>query len=161
MRRSRAARRKRWWPGPCRRCPYPEPWCGSQLTGFGIGAAMAGLTLIIGGWVARWPPVVVLGAGILVLLAGSLVHVLRRPRLTLERAVEPPRVEKGLPAISVIHVKNLSWRTLAPLAIEQRLGDTPIRALLPRLRPGQTGLRTYRLPTLRRGVYDVGPVEIP
>ena len=131
------------------------------MTGFGIGAAMAGLTLIIGGWVARWPPVVVLGAGILVLLAGSLVHVLRRPRLALERAVEPPRVEKGLPAISVIHVKNLSWRTLAPLAIEQRLGDTPIRALLPRLRPGQAGLRTYRLPTLRRGVYDVGPVEIP
>jgi uncharacterized protein (DUF58 family) len=131
------------------------------LTGFGIGAAVAGLALTIGGWVARWPAVVVLGAGTLLLVAGSLVHVLRRPRLALERAVEPPRVEKGLPAISVIHAKNLSWRTLAPLAIEQRLGDVPIRALLPRLRRGQADLRTYRLPTLRRGVYEVGPVEIP
>ena len=131
------------------------------MTGFGIGAAVAGLALTIGGWAARWPPVVVLGAGIVLLVAGSLVHVLRRPRLALERAVEPPRVEKGLPAISVIHVKNLSWRTLAPTAIEQRLGDMPIRAQLPRLRRGQAGLRTYRLPTLRRGVYDVGPVEIP
>jgi uncharacterized protein (DUF58 family) len=131
------------------------------LTAFGIGAAVAGLALAIGGWVARWPSVVVLGAGLLLLIAGSLVFVMRRPRLALERAVEPPRVEKGLPAISVVHVKNLSWRTLAPIAIEQRLGDMPIRALLPRLRKGQAGLRTYRLPTFRRGVYDVGPVEIP
>ena len=49
---------------------------------------------------------------------------------------------------------------LAPLPIEQRLGDTPIRAWLPRLRRGEQGLRTYRLPTWRRGVYEIGPVEI-
>ena len=131
------------------------------MTRFGIGATLIGLVLAIGGWVARWPPVVVLGAGTLVVTGGSLAYVLRRPRLELERAVEPPRVEKGLPAISVVHVKNLSRRTVAPLAIEQRLGDTPIRALLPRLRRGQAALRTYRLPTFRRGVYDIGPVEIP
>ena len=94
---------------------------------------------------------VVIGAGLVLLVVGSLAHVLRRPRLALERAVEPPRVEKGLPAIAVIHVTNLSRRTLAPLAIEQRLGDTPVHALLPRLRRGEQGLRTYRLPTSRRG----------
>jgi uncharacterized protein (DUF58 family) len=131
------------------------------MTRFGIGATLIGLALAIGGWVARWPPVVVLGAGTLLVTGGSLAYVLRRPRLELERAVEPPRVEKGLPAIAVVHVKNLSRRTVAPLAIEQRLGDTPIRALLPRLRRGQAALRTYRLPTFRRGVYDIGPVEVP
>jgi uncharacterized protein (DUF58 family) len=60
-----------------------------------------------------------------------------------------------------VHVKNLSRRTLAPIAIEQRLGDVPIRALLPPLRRGEQGLRAYRLPTSQRGVYDIGPVEIP
>jgi uncharacterized protein (DUF58 family) len=131
------------------------------MTRFGIGAVVAGVALAVGGWAARWPSVVVLGAGMLVLVLGSLVQVARRPRLALERAVEPPRVEKGTPAIAVVHVTNLSRRTVAPLAIEQRLGDTPIRAVLPRLRRGEQGLRTYRLPTSQRGVYEIGPVEIP
>ncbi len=126
-----------------------------------MGAAVVGMALALGGWAGRWPAVVVLGAGLMILVLGSVAHVLRRPRLALERVVEPPRVEKGLPAVAVVHVTNLGRRPLAPLAIEQRLGDTPIRALLPRLRRGEQGLRTYRLPTSQRGVYDVGPVEIP
>jgi uncharacterized protein (DUF58 family) len=131
------------------------------VTRFGAGALVVGLALLIGGWVAHWAPVVLLGGGVLILLIGSLVYVAWRPHLDLDRAVEPPRVQKGLPAIAVIHVTNLSRRTLAPVAIEQRLGDTPIRATLPRLRRGQQGLRTYRLPTSQRGVYEIGPVEVP
>jgi uncharacterized protein (DUF58 family) len=131
------------------------------MTRFGFGAAAAGLTLTIGGWAARWPSVVVLGVAMLGLVLGSIVLVVRRPRLALDRAIEPPRVEKGTPAIAVVHATNLSRRTLAPLPIEQQLGDTTIRALLPRLRRGEQGLRTYRLPTSQRGIYDIGPVEIP
>src|ERR1700685_155950 len=100
------------------------------MTRFGFGAAVVGIALTVVGWAARWPSVVVLGTGIVALLAGSIAHVVRRPRLGLERARAPPRVEKGQPAISVVHVTNLGRRPLAPLAIEQRLGDTPIRALL-------------------------------
>jgi len=118
------------------------------MTRLGVGAAVLGVALTVGGWIARWPSVVVLGGALLVLLAGSILYGARRPRL-------------GLPAIAVVHVTNLSRRSLAPLAIEQRLGDTPIRALLPRLRRGEQGMRTYRLPTSQRGVYDIGPVEIP
>jgi uncharacterized protein (DUF58 family) len=131
------------------------------MTRFGIGAAAVGVALAVGGWAARWPSVVVLGASMLVLVVVSVVLVARRPRLALDRAVEPPRVEKGTPAVAVVHVTNLSRRTLAPLAIEQRLGDTPVRAVLPRLRRGEQGLRTYRIPTSQRGVYEIGPVEIP
>jgi uncharacterized protein (DUF58 family) len=131
------------------------------VTRFGIGTLALGVALTVGGWVARWPPVVILGAGMLVLVGGSSAYVARRPRLEIERAVEPPRVQKGLPAIAVVHVTNLSSRMLAPVAIEQRLGDTAIRARLPRLRRGEQGLRTYRLPTSQRGVFDIGPVEIP
>ncbi len=106
-------------------------------------------------------PLLVMGAGLLVLVGGALLYVARSPRLALERAVEPPRVEKGQPAIAVIRAVNLSWRTLSSLVIEQRLGDVTFRAELPRLRRGEAGLRTYRLPTSRRGTYSVGPVEIP
>ncbi|MGH9056855.1 MAG: DUF58 domain-containing protein [Acidimicrobiales bacterium] len=131
------------------------------MTRFGAGVAVVGVALAVLGWLAHWPSVLVLGAGLVVLVAGSVAHCLRRPRVALDRAVEPSRVEKGLPAIAVVHVTNLSRRTLHPLAIEQRLGETPIRALLPRLRRGEQGLRTYRLPTSKRGVYEIGPVELP
>ena len=78
------------------------------MTRFGAGAALVGVLLLVGGLVAHWYPVVVIGAGVVILVAGSIAHVLRRPRLALERAVEPPRVEKGLPAIAVVHVTNVS-----------------------------------------------------
>jgi uncharacterized protein (DUF58 family) len=131
------------------------------MTRFGIGTATLGAALTAAGWAFRWPEVVVLGAGMMILVLGSLIEVLRRPHLALDRAIEPPRVEKGTPAIAVVHVTNLARRTLPPLTIEQRLGDTPVRAVLPRLRRGEQGLRTYRLPTSRRGIFEIGPVEIP
>lgn len=113
------------------------------------------------GWAGNWPSVVVLGAGILVLLGAALGHVLRRPRLTIVRAVEPSKVMKGSPAIALIHATNLSRRTVAPLPFDQKLGDVTVRAYLPRLRRNEQALRTYRLPTARRGVFDIGPVEVP
>jgi uncharacterized protein (DUF58 family) len=131
------------------------------MTRFGAGVLIAGIALAVVGGLAHWVPVTVIGIAMVVIVAGSVAHVLRRPHLALDRAVEPPRVEKGLPAIAVVHVTNMSRRSIAPLTIEQRLGDEPIRAVLPRLRRGEQGLRTYRLPTSHRGVYDIGPVEIP
>ena len=131
------------------------------MTRLGWGASIAGAGLTIAGIAARWAPLLVMGVGLLVLVSGALLYVARSPRLALERAVEPPRVEKGQPAIAVIRAVNLSWRTLSSLVIEQRLGDVIFRAELPRLRRGEAGLRTYRLPTSRRGTYSVGPVEIP
>lgn len=131
------------------------------MTRLGLSAVPVGVALLVLGLLAHWQPLGVLGAGLVLLVAASLGYVARRPRLRLERAVEPPRVEKGSPAIAVIHVTNLSRRTLAPIAIEQRLGDRPIAARLPRLRRGERGLRTYRLPTSQRGTFEVGPVEMP
>lgn len=130
------------------------------MTPLGYGSLPVGAALLAIGLVAHWRPVAVLGAGLLVLVTGSLAYVARRPRLALERAVEPPRVEKGSAAIAVIHVANLSRRALPPTTIVQRLGGQPIPARLPRLRRGERGLRTYRLPTSRRGVYEVSPVEL-
>ena len=104
---------------------------------------------------------VVLGGGILSILIASAVHVARRPRVAIVRAVEPAKVQKGSPAIALIHATNLSRRTLAPVPFEQRLGDVPVQAFLPRLSRGEEALRTYRLPTSKRGLFEIGPVEVP
>lgn len=130
------------------------------MTRFGIGATAVGILLVALGVPTQWGVLVVVGAGLLVLVVSAAVYVALRPRVAIERGVEPPRVEKGLPAIAVVRATNLSRRSLAPLPIEQRLGDTPIHAVLPRLRGGEVGRRTYHLPTTARGVYELGPVEI-
>lgn len=131
------------------------------MTRQGVGGALLGVAAIAAGLFGRLPEAVVLGCGVLILVAGSLAFVLHRPRLELERAVEPRRVEKGLPAIALIHVENASRRSLPPLAMEQRLGDVVIPSVLPGLRRGERSVRTYRLPTTRRGVFEIGPVELP
>ncbi len=131
------------------------------MTRLGWGALAVGLALVGVGLGASWPPLLALGAGLVLLSVGALAYVFRSPRFDLERAVEPPRVEKRRPAIAVIRATNMSRRALAPVAIEQRLGPTVVRAELPRLRKGEQGLRTYRLPTSRRGTFEIGPVEVP
>jgi uncharacterized protein (DUF58 family) len=131
------------------------------VTRLGWGALAVGLVLVGVGLGASWSPLLAMGAGLVVLSAGALVYVFRSPRFDLERAVEPPRVEKRRPAIAVIRATNTSRRALAPVQIEQRMGPTVFRAELPRLRKGEQGLRTYRLPTSRRGTYEIGPVEVP
>jgi len=131
------------------------------MTRLGWGTCASGILLVALGAAMAWGPLVLIGAGLLVLAVGAFAYALSTPRLALERAVEPPRVEKGQPAIALIRATNLSWRTLGGLIIEQRMGGTVFRAQLPRLRRGEGGLRTYRLPTSRRGTYRVGAVEVP
>jgi uncharacterized protein (DUF58 family) len=131
------------------------------MTRAGWGALAVGAMLVALGAATRWSPVTIVGAGFLLLLAGAACYVLASPPVAIERAVEPARVEKGQPAIALIRASNRSRRSLAPVTIEQRLGDMVFRAELPRLRRGETTLRTYRLPTNKRGTYTVGRVEVP
>jgi uncharacterized protein (DUF58 family) len=131
------------------------------LTRSGYGALGVGAALSAIGMICRWVPVAVLGAGLILLVAGSYAYVLRRPRLEMGRRIEPARVEKGRPALGVVEVVNLSRRSLAPIAFEQKLGLLTVQASLPPLRPGQSWRGTYRLPTSVRGNYDVGPMELP
>jgi uncharacterized protein (DUF58 family) len=130
------------------------------LTGLGVGAAAAAAILLAVGAAAGWPAVVIAGAGTALGVLLSLAYVSRRPRLAIERQVEPARVQKGSAAVAVVHATNLSRRPLAPVTMEQRVGDEPVALRLPRLRRGEAVLRSYRLPTWRRGEFEIGPVEV-
>jgi uncharacterized protein (DUF58 family) len=130
------------------------------MTRIGVGAAVLGAVLVALGWLLVWPPLVVLGAGILILVLAALGYVVRRPRLVIERQIQPPRVTKGLPAIAYLNFSNQGRNPVPAIVASQPYGSSSVRIVLPRLLRGQSGVRVYRLPTSRRGIFDIGPVEI-
>jgi uncharacterized protein (DUF58 family) len=130
------------------------------VTRIGGGALLVGAALAVLGWLLVWPAFVVLGAGILVLVIVALGYIVRRPHLVIERQIQPPRVSKGLPAIAYLNFSNRG-RTSVPRTVAiQPYGTNSVRTVLPRLLGGQSGVRTYRLPTSKRGIFEIGPIEI-
>lgn len=130
------------------------------MTRAGIGALVTGAVLVALGAVLVWPALVVLGSGELVALALALGWVLRPPALAIDRQIHPDRVPKGAPAVVYLDVAN-TGRAKVPVTVAlQPYGDIMVRAVLPELEGGERGVRTYRLPTSRRGVFALGPLEV-
>lgn len=130
------------------------------MTRIGLAALIAGVAALVLGLVFQWPAFSLIGLGLLVVVAIALLTVLRPSRLSIDRAIQPPRVPKGSPAIAVLSFANRGRRAVGVTVANQPFGGTMVRTVIPRVRRGERGMRTYRLPTRRRGIFDVGPVEV-
>lgn len=130
------------------------------MTRAGFAALLAGaVALALGLWL-QWTAFDLVGVGLLALVAASVLVVVRPSPLSIDRAIQPPRVPKGSPAIAVLTFANKGRRTVGVTVANQPFGDVRVRTVIPKLRRGERGLRTYRLPTRQRGIFDVGPVEV-
>jgi uncharacterized protein (DUF58 family) len=130
------------------------------MTRAGIAAFLAGIAaLTLGIWL-QWTAYDLVGIGLLGLVVLAVLVVVRPSPLAIDRAIQPPRVPKGSPAIAVLTFANRSRRTVGVTVANQPFGDIRVRTVIPRLRRGERGLRTYRLPTRQRGIFEVGPVEV-
>ena len=130
------------------------------MTRIGVGATLLGISLTVVGLTLVWPPFVVLGIGLIMLVIVALAYIVRRPQLVIERQIHPPRVTKGLPAIAYL---NFSTAVVAPCP-----PPSPPSPMAPR-RSAPCSLdccgasrecRPTRLPTTQRGIFAIGPVEI-
>lgn len=130
------------------------------MTKAGAGVLVAGVVLVTLGSVLVWPTLVLLGVGALVLVLAAVAWVVRPPSLQIDRQLHPDRVPKGTPAIALLHLSNLGRNRIPVTVALQPFGDTTVRAVLPELPSGAAGVRTYHLPTDRRGVFDLGPLEV-
>jgi uncharacterized protein (DUF58 family) len=130
------------------------------MTRMGLAALVAGIAALVLGLVFQWTAFDVVGVGLIALVILALLVIVRPSPLAIDRAIQPPRVPKGSPAIAVLTFENRGRRTVGVTVAHQPFGDTPVRTVIPRLRRGERGLRTYRLPTRKRGIFDVGPVEV-
>lgn len=130
------------------------------MTKAGIATLLGGaVALALGLWL-QWTAFDLVGVGLLVLVLIAVLVVMRPSPLAIDRAIQPPRVPKGSPAIAVLTFANRGRRTVGVTVANQPFGGVHVRTVIPRLRRGERGLRTYRLPTRRRGIFDVGPVEV-
>ena len=130
------------------------------MTRMGLATLLGGVAALVLGLTFHWPAFSVLGIGLLVLVAGCLVNILRPSQLVIDRAIQPPRVPKGSPAIAVLTFANRGRYTIGVTVANQPFGDIRVRTIIPRLRRGERGMRTYRLPTRQRGIFEVGPIEV-
>jgi len=136
------------------------------LTARGIGLLVAGALLLGAGFRFGYPELASLGCAGLLAVAGALVFVSWRLHLSIDRVADPDRVMHGQTTRVTLSIANASRFFGASLVARDRLlhgpgghgGTVPVP--LVRLRPGTVTNIDYPVPTTRRGVVVVGPLEI-
>ena len=134
-----------------------------MLTRRGWLLALGSLVLSVAGRLLGLVELFAMAAAALVLAAGSLLYVrLTRFRLEATRELRPPRVHAGNASRVELTVRNLAFRRSPVLAARDPFdgGRRWARLLLAPLGPGETARAAYRLPTDRRGVFDLGPLQL-
>lgn len=132
-----------------------------RITARGYGLLVTGILLLGTGFLFGYPELAALGCAGVVAVLGALAFVAWRPRLHVVRTADPDRVMRGEPSGVRLDITNASRYFGASLVARDRLrpgGLFPVP--LVRLRPGKVTQVSYAVPTSRRGLIDVGPLEI-
>lgn len=128
------------------------------------GRALLGVAfgLLLGGRLLGVIEFYVMGAAAAALVVVSATAVaLARLRLEVSRQIHPPRVHAGSSSRVEIRVRNRARRRTPVLRLDDAVtGTRGARLILGPLRPGEAVSTSYALPTDRRGLIEVGPLEV-
>lgn len=105
---------------------------------------------------------VVATAGVVLVAAAVTWVSVGRANLVGTRSLHPPRAHVDQPCRAELEVRNRGTRR-SPLMMAHDPfdgGRRTARFLLASLEPGELGRAAYRLPSERRGVFAVGPLEL-
>ncbi len=131
-----------------------------MLTRSGVGALGAGLLLLAGGLLWRYEELLLAALAIAVTLLAAL-WIARRPlRTTVQRRVGTLRVARG-DAVRMIHrVRNDTRFRAAGATLYDRCDGTEVTASFDAVLPDQVVDVPLAIPTRRRGLHRLGPLEI-
>lgn len=121
----------------------------------------AGALIIIGRLLGTFE-LYLLGAGVAALVLVCLIGVgLTRLRLGVGRTIIPARVHAGTPARVELRIANHANRRTPVLRLRDSVtGTRGANLMLSPLAPGEATRAAYQLPTERRGVLQVGPLDV-
>jgi uncharacterized protein (DUF58 family) len=132
------------------------------LTRQGWLVALGAVALLLGGRVLGLVELFVLGvmAAALLIAAAALVASARL-ELQVGRAVHPARVQVGTPSRVELTIRNLRANGTPVLRLRDPVSGTRGADLLvPPLGRGERTVAAYRLPTDRRGLLRIGPLDV-
>lgn len=133
------------------------------LTRRGWSLAGAGAGLLVAGRLLGTVELAILASGIAILLVvGTLWTRTRRFGLFARRTVRPARLHVGGDGRVDLVVTNQAKRGTPMLAVTDVFDDgrRAARFVLPPLPPDAVARAAYRIPTSRRGRYQIGPLAI-
>ena len=133
-----------------------------MLTRQGWLCGWAGVGLLVLARLLGIGELFVLGAVMLLLLLASALYVrLTRLDLHVDRVVHPARVHVGQLSRVEVRVRNLRAASTPVLRLRDAVtGTAGAELLVPPLDKGAASAASYRLPTDRRGVLQVGPLRV-
>ncbi|MFC7245772.1 DUF58 domain-containing protein [Catellatospora aurea] len=131
----------------------------------GAGLTVGGVALLATGFTYGYPELAVLGATAVIAQLHAFAHAALRPRLSVTRSVDPDRVARGEGSTVTLTVRNTGRFGAATLVAHDKCGragqeGATVPVPLLRLRPGRDTDVSYPVPTDRRGVVDVGPLQV-
>jgi uncharacterized protein (DUF58 family) len=133
-----------------------------MLTRQGRVTLLVVVALLVGGRLFGSVELYVFGAVLGSLLAVTVIGVaFTRIRIDVSRELRPARVHAGTPSRVDVRVENRGSGRSPLLSLHDAVSGTRgARLLVGPLAPGESARAAYRLPTERRGILTIGPLEI-
>jgi uncharacterized protein (DUF58 family) len=131
-----------------------------RLTWRGAGALVLGaVSTGLGLW-WRYPGVAGLGVALLVLVGAAVLSVVVPAPVRAARTVRPRTVHRLGTCTGTLELTSTARRLPVRLDAVESVGGEPVPVAVPLLGAGETTTVEYPIPTARRGVLPVGPLEL-
>jgi len=130
----------------------------SVITGLGWTVAALTLVAFVVGYRFGLREVVVVGYAGALLVVVAAVALIGRSRLVIRMRLPQRRVAVGDPAAVLVTAENPARLPSVPVTVELPVGTGLVDVAIPSVHPKGTFEQQVPVPTVRRGVLDVGPV---
>jgi uncharacterized protein (DUF58 family) len=132
---------------------------GSVVTPLGWSLGIAVPLAFIFGYLLGWIELVAFAWAALVIIVIAVIYLIGRNPLTIELKVAHSRVVVGEIALGEVVVDNPRPRRVLGASVEIPVGGGLAAVTMPSLRRGGRFVHEFIIPTLHRGIIDVGPVR--